>query len=1381
MQDILKDLNKEQKEAVTFGKGPLLIVAGAGTGKTTVITRRLAWLIFQGLSKPDEILALTFTDKAAGEMEERVDRLLPYGYVDLWVSTFHAFGERILKDHALEIGLSNDFKLLNEQAQWLLVRENLNEFNLDYFKPLGNPTKFIRALLRHFSRAKDENVTPEEYLRYAEEIRLNKDTDVPELSSEEAKRIEEIANAYHVYQKLLLENDALDFGDLINYTYKLFKERPLILDKYRRQFKYILVDEFQDTNWAQYELIKLLAAPQNNLTVVGDDDQCLPGNVFIDVKKGRKRIKDIKIGDEVITAVGKGHIGISKVSKIFKNKKRDRLLKIETAKGYRLTVTDNHKVFCYIPKISDREYYYVYLMYREDMGWRIGTTNDLAQRLKLEKSADKIIGIKAYSSEEEAKYYETLYSLKYGIPKGCFKERQGIILKDKWLTRLYQEIDIDSNVKKLADDLSIDLDAHHYCLAAVKRGSKSRIKINVELCHRRYRSKEHVKKEKLLILNPKIIHQVSIETSNKETIKKLKENGFSLTKAKKGTRLRIQNSDIKKINLLVDKLQHLTGGFIECKFKLGKIHYQHLPALVMPAKNLVLGHYLPVRKGKEIIYDKIIKISEKYTREFVYDLEIERTHNFIAAGIVVHNSIYKFRGASISNILEFKKDYAQSKEIILTKNYRSYKNILDIAYEFIQLNNPNRLEWQLNKTSNKQQTTNNLKSKVSKKLEAVNKGVGIIEHLHGETEFKEARLVVEKILSLKEKDKRLTWNDFAILVRANSYAEVFIEILSQAQIPYEFLASSGLYSKPIILDILSYLRLLDNYHESSALYRILNLPILDIPYRDITTLLYEAKKKSWSLFETLERSQVIGLPPHQCIGRGGGISEKACNEISKLLSLIKKHSALAREKNVARIIYTFLEDSGYLKFLTENENKNLENIRYLEQFFKKVQEFEKKNEEKKVKDFIETINLSIEAGEGGALQISPEEGPESVKILTIHGAKGLEFTYVFIVNLVDRRFPSTEKKEPIELPDALIKEVISQGDIHLQEERRLFYVACTRTKKGLFFTSAEDYGGQRKKKLSRFLIELGYKTQEHKNIKTQEQQMKRLDLVLPLKPVSSVETLYLKSLIPSRFSYTQLKAFETCPLQYKYAFILKIPAMGKGTISFGRTMHNTLERFFKKMLESKGLYQKNLFASEEKKETSPTPPSLNKLLSIYEECWIEDWYESKSHQEKYKKKGKEILKKFYKINENCWPKPKFLEKAFNLKIGDYSVRGAIDRIDELESATSDKQSVTTNVEIVDYKTGKVPEDEKKIDKDQLLIYQIAVEEILGLKPLKLTYYYLDENKKFSFLGKEKELDKLKEKIKSIIEEIKRSDFRATPSVHKCKYCDFNKICEFRII
>src|SRR3989344_910566 len=162
------ELNNEQREAVGHGQGPLLIVAGAGTGKTTVITQRVVSLIEKDLARPEEILAVTFTEKAATEMEERVDKLLDFGYMDLWISTFHSFCERVLRENALDIGLAPDFKILDQTSGWLLALQNLDRFDLKYFKALGNPTRFIQALISHFSHCKDQEVYPENYLEYAD-------------------------------------------------------------------------------------------------------------------------------------------------------------------------------------------------------------------------------------------------------------------------------------------------------------------------------------------------------------------------------------------------------------------------------------------------------------------------------------------------------------------------------------------------------------------------------------------------------------------------------------------------------------------------------------------------------------------------------------------------------------------------------------------------------------------------------------------------------------------------------------------------------------------------------------------------------------------------------------------------------------------------------------------------------------------------------------------------------------------------------------------------------------------------------------------------------------------------------------------------------------
>jgi DNA helicase II / ATP-dependent DNA helicase PcrA len=986
MNNLLENLNKEQLKAVLHKNGPLLIVAGAGTGKTTVITQRIAYLIEQGLAKSDEVLALTFTEKAAAEMEDRVGSLLPIGYFDLWVSTFHSFAERILKEHGLSLGLPGDFKLLNEFEQWALIKKNLDKFELDYYRPLGNPTKFISALLKHFSRAKDEDISPADYLNYADGLKQNLDGMLSGVSDktiveQEVARVNEIANAYHVYQQLLLDNSAIDFGDLINYTLKLFRERPAILEKYRKQFKYILVDEFQDTNWAQYELVKLLAEPTNNLTVVGDDDQ----------------------------------------------------------------------------------------------------------------------------------------------------------------------------------------------------------------------------------------------------------------------------------------------------------------------------------------------------------------------------SIYRFRGASMSNILQFSKDYPKAEKIVLTKNYRSQQNILDLSYEFIKQNNPNRLEWQFKKDKN-----------LSKKLIAENSGAGVIEVLQGADLDGEVKLVANKIIELKNKNKNVSLNDFAVLVRANDSANDFMAEFDRRGLPFIFGSSRGLYAKPIIMDVVAYLKLLDNYHESLALWRILSLPIFNFTSEELVNFNHLANKKAWSLFEVINSGSVLKF------------SADLEKKVKAVLTLISKHSILAREKPISEVFLAFMNDSGYLKYLSRlGEQKNLETINLLNQFLKRVKDFESSSDDKSVRAFLAELNLEIEAGEEGALESDLEVGPEAVRILTVHGAKGLEFKYVFIANLVDKRFPTIARNEQISLPDALIKEILTVGDVHLEEERRLFYVAMTRAKTGLYFSWAADYGGKIKKKPSRFLIELGMIGNEKLPLEENKSLVNdKLKISKKVKNVKDDKDIA----IPTHFSYSQLAAYSACPYQYRFAHILKIPTMGKEQFSFGKTLHSTLQKIFILLNEKKGLGQAGLFDNKVKAKKDNI--TFEEILKFYEESWVDDWFESKKKKQERKKQGQEILKGFYEKYKDNWPSALFLEKGFNLKITDgkdsYVVRGAIDRIDK----------VGEGLKLVDYKTGK-PKDKLEFkDKEQLLIYQLAVQELFKQEVKTLAFYYLDDNSEVEFIGSAKDLEKIKVKIVDTIKEINQGKFKANPGV-LCAWCDFKEICEFR--
>ena len=250
---IYDTLNAEQREAVFHTEGPLLILAGAGSGKTRVLTHRIAYLIEEKGINPWNILAITFTNKAAGEMRERVDDIVGFGSESIWVSTFHSTCVRILRRHIDRLGYDNNFTIYDSDDQKTLMKDVCKLLQID------TKTYRERTILSAISSAKDEMITPEEY----------------ELNAYGDFSKKKIAEAYKEYERQLKANNALDFDDLLVKTVQLFQTQPEILEYYQDRFRYIMVDEYQDTNTVQFKLISLLAAKYKNLCVVGDDDQSI--------------------------------------------------------------------------------------------------------------------------------------------------------------------------------------------------------------------------------------------------------------------------------------------------------------------------------------------------------------------------------------------------------------------------------------------------------------------------------------------------------------------------------------------------------------------------------------------------------------------------------------------------------------------------------------------------------------------------------------------------------------------------------------------------------------------------------------------------------------------------------------------------------------------------------------------------------------------------------------------------------------------------------------------------------------------------------------------------------------------------------------------------
>jgi len=282
---LLRGLDRDQRRAVTHRRGPLLVVAGPGTGKTEVITRRIAWLIATKRARPQQILALTFTDKAAAGMQSRVDLLVPYGQAESSILTFHAFGDQTLREFGHELGLADAPRIIGRADQIVLLREHMFDLGLQRYLPLGDPTRFLGSLADLFGRAKDTGITPAELADCAAELASGADAALrgaPDKAAQLAARTlvdeaagqAELAAAYARYQELMLERGLLDFGDQVSLATRLLRERPAVAGAITDRFRYVLVDEAQDIDPVQLEMLRLLT-PHRELTLVGDDDQAI--------------------------------------------------------------------------------------------------------------------------------------------------------------------------------------------------------------------------------------------------------------------------------------------------------------------------------------------------------------------------------------------------------------------------------------------------------------------------------------------------------------------------------------------------------------------------------------------------------------------------------------------------------------------------------------------------------------------------------------------------------------------------------------------------------------------------------------------------------------------------------------------------------------------------------------------------------------------------------------------------------------------------------------------------------------------------------------------------------------------------------------------------
>ncbi|RLE34920.1 hypothetical protein DRJ24_03220 [Candidatus Acetothermia bacterium] len=965
--DLLSGLNERQREAVTFGDGPLLVLAGVGTGKTTVITRRIAWLIAEKRAKPAEILGLTFTERAAAEMEARVDTLVPYGYIEARIGTFHSFCDRLLRENALLLGLSPDYRILTEAEQVIYLKEHLFDLPLERYRPLGNPVRHLRAILTLFSRAKDEDVSPEEYADYAKNLRERLETE-KDLSAEEralleveAAEQEELAGTYAKYQELLAEHGFVDFGDLITLSLKLLREHPGVLERYREAFRYILVDEFQDTNYAQFELLKLLAGEERNITVCGDDDQ----------------------------------------------------------------------------------------------------------------------------------------------------------------------------------------------------------------------------------------------------------------------------------------------------------------------------------------------------------------------------SIYKFRGAAISNILNFQEEYPDAHLVVLTENYRSTQQILDSAYRLIQNNNPDRLE---------------VKSGIVKRLHAVaGEGSPIVQR-HFERLDEECDFVAEEI-ARRVKEEGRAYSNFAILVRSNAQADPFLHALNLLHIPWHFSGSRGLYDREEIRTVIAFLRVLSDPHDDLSYHFLASSDLYNVPAEDLSLATSYVRRKNRSLYEVFRAaSKSKTFLPLSFEGR---------EAMGRLADDIAEMLGVAAQSKTGEVLYRYLtERTGYIERLSNSSDpEDALRVQNIARFFRIIERFSQIANYDRVPWFIDYLDALIEAGDNPPVG-EAEWDEDAVNVRTIHQAKGLEFPVVFLVGLVSGRFPSAHRRDPIPLPDGLVKDILTSADFHRQEERRLFYVGMTRAKEALYLTSAQDYGGKRPRKPSLFVSEA-------------------LDLP-PMKlatakgsPLSAITrhgkgkaeppTLVDRGERIIELSHQKIDDYLTCPMKYRYIHVLKVPIRQHHTVIYGYAIHQAIR-----------LYNMNRLAGRE------TP--LDQLKEVFRRYWQAEGFLTRAHEELRFKEGMEALEEFY-AHASSDGAPTHVERRFAFTEGGVKVVGVFDRIDIV-----DGEGV-----IIDYKTSQIADsdqaDKRTKESRQLSIYSLAYEKLFGRLPARLELRFLTPK---LIIGRhtpdEKTIERARADIAAAEKGIRTGRFPADPTYNACNYCPYRPIC-----
>jgi DNA helicase-2/ATP-dependent DNA helicase PcrA len=692
-------------------------------------------------------------------------------------------------------------------------------------------------------------------------------------------------------------------------------------------------------------------------------------------------------------------------------------------------------------------------------------------------------------------------------------------------------------------------------------------------------------------------------------------------------------------------------------------------------------------------------------------------------------SIFRFRGASLSNILHFRSLYPAAERVVLGRNYRSYQPILDAAYRLIRHNDPRRLE---------------ITERIDKSLLAAREGRGKCIHLlQFDTVSNEADRVADLIGEQVEAGRR--YGQCAVLVRRNADADPFLRALNVRGIPFRFSGSRGLYLQPEIRLLLAFIRALTDFDDSRSLFHLAQSEIFQVPLYELTRLSNYAFKKNLSL-HLVFRNVAAGRPPLDLAPEAAAAVRRLYED---LMSWLKRTSALS----AGRLLYGFIEESGFLAGLagagTQEAELKIKNIRL---FFDKVKAFSDVAEDDSLQSFARHLDLLRQVGDNPSTA-EAELDEDAVQVLTVHKAKGLEFPVVFMVGLIADRFPGIERRERIPFPEELVESSIpseeESGGGRLREERRLFYVGMTRARDVLYLTWARDYGLKRLKKISPFVLEAldlpGFPENVWKS--------SALDEIRRYAPREERRSpaLVLKETAGLTLSYFRVDDYLVCPRRYQYRHVFRIPVVPDHNLVYGRVLHGVLQTYLKRRKAGEN-------------------PALEALLADYRARWVNEGYLSREHEEMKKQAGERALRRFFHRESASAERLLFLEKAFKWRSESLRFTGRWDRIDlEPDGAV-----------IIDFKAARAADqedaDRKTRESLQMDLYALSFLKTRDEPLLETRLHFLESDLVGRARKGEAEARRGMEAVRRSEAGIRRGDFAARPSWGACQRCVFRAIC-----